>query len=503
MRDLRVGHLFWRWWPYIRCSGGRIDVGDVGELSRTRSFSWNFYTAGVRLSWSDEIGCMDDGVAVVCVVSGRRLLSELEAEITDLAGHLNAAEYRFLMLVGEFDERKGWADAGCYSCAHWLNFKCGISLLAARERVRVAHALDRLPRISEAMRLGQISYSKVRALTRVACPQTEETLLMIALHGTANHVEIAVRAFRRAKEAEELSREARQQARKCVSYFYDDDGSLVLKARLPAEVGAVVVKALEAAVELVPRPEDHAAAGASSRAAWRADALGVVAEGFLASGGASLSGGERQQIVVHVDAETLRDSTAGRCELEHGPAIAAETARRLACDCSVMAIVENQNGEPLNVGRKTRTISPALRRALMARDKTCVWPGCTRSHGLHGHHLIPWAHGGETSLANLRPLCHFHHRLVHEGGFSIQVLDDGALRFLRPDGREVTKVQAQSGDLEQLTAQNKWGGIAIDRNTAVSRWCGERMDTGLAVDALLGQARRGQSVGFGWHDLEE
>lgn len=167
-------------------------------------------------------------------------LPELEAQITELAGQLNAANYRWLTLIAEFDRRQGWSDGATHSCAHWLNYRCGLDLGAAREKVRVAHALARLPKISEAMRQGQLSYSKVRALTRVACPATEECLLNLALHGTAYHVEKLVRTYRRAQEAEELSREAQQHATRSVSYFYDEDGSLVVKARLSAESGGTI-----------------------------------------------------------------------------------------------------------------------------------------------------------------------------------------------------------------------------------------------------------------------
>jgi hypothetical protein len=138
-------------------------------------------------------------------------LAELEAQITELAGHLNAANYRWLTLIGEFDRRNGWADGKLPSCAHWLNFKCGLNLGAARERVRVAHALVGLPKIAASMARGELSYSKVRALTRVACQATEESFLMIALHGTAHHVERLVKGYRRAQDAAELSREAREE----------------------------------------------------------------------------------------------------------------------------------------------------------------------------------------------------------------------------------------------------------------------------------------------------
>src|SRR6202795_722686 len=249
-------------------------------------------------------------------------LAELEAQITELAGQLNAANYRWLTLIGEFDRRHGWWDGSLHSCAHWLNFKCGLDLGTAREKVRVASALPGVPKIAAAMARGELSYSKVRALTRVATAATEENLLMIALHGTAYHVEKVVRLFRRAQEAEELSREAQQQAGRAVEYWYDTDGSLVLKARLPALAGGLLVKALEVALEAVPATQlnvEFAEEQPISYASRRADALARVAEGYLQNAGcsteaaASGSTADRFQVVVHVDAETLQEQTAGRC----------------------------------------------------------------------------------------------------------------------------------------------------------------------------------------------
>jgi hypothetical protein len=162
---------------------------------------------------------------------------ELEDQITELTGHLNAANYRWLMLIAEFDQRGGWHGAKINSCAHWLNFKCGLNLGAAREKVRVAHALLGLPKISASMSRGELSYSKVRALTRVADEITEESLLNIALHGTAHHIETLVRHMRRVNQAEELAREARQQQMRSLRYWYDHDGSVVFQGRLPAIAG--------------------------------------------------------------------------------------------------------------------------------------------------------------------------------------------------------------------------------------------------------------------------
>jgi len=424
---------------------------------------------------------------------------ELVTRITDLAGHLNAAHHQWLILIAEFDRRRGWNDGGSRSCAHWLNWKVGLDLGAAREKVRVAQALCALPRISAAMARGELSYSKVRALTRVAEPATEDYLLSIALHGTAHHVEKLVRCYRRVCESQELGREACQQARRELVFHHDDDGSLVIRARLPAEAGAVLLKALDAAASELPGPDVSAETSVEREpaSARRADALGAIAESFLQHGPAALSGGDRQQIVVHVDAATLRHSVAGRCDLDDGPGVSAETARRLGCDASVVLLVEDENGEPLNVGRKTRSIPPALRRALRSRDRGCRFPGCTHTRFVDGHHIRHWADGGETKLSNLVSLCRFHHRQVHEGGVAIEFLDDGALRFLRADGTPFEQSSGRGRSRDEGAPDRVIvppGVLTAAKDAAVSRWRGESMDYGLAVDALLYRRTRAADV---------
>jgi hypothetical protein len=436
-----------------------------------------------------------------------RELDDLRNEITELAGHLNAGNYRFLRLIAEFDRREGWVDNETQSCAHWLNWKCGIAMGAAREKVRVARALEGLPKISAAMERGEISYSKVRELTRVACTATEDGLLMIATHGTADHVQKMVCAYRRAKDAEELTREALQQAERSVSYSYDGSGSLLIRAKLPAEVGALVIKALEAATQDIPLEQveeslkenpvyvdeetgEKKIAVRSPVCARRADALAIVAESFLKHGAVDSSGGDRTQVVVHVSAETLRHKSAGCCEFQDGPSMSAETARRLACDASVVALIEDEDGEPLNVGRKTRTIASQLRRFLKARDKGCRFPGCTNTRHVDAHHIQHWANGGETKPSNLVSLFGFHHHKVHEGGIDVQMLDDGAVRFVRLDGTTLdNRVPVPNGDWTQLPLQHESEGIHINARTAATRWAGERCDYGLGVESLLSQAR--------------
>ena len=432
-------------------------------------------------------------------MDGAVSLEELEAQITELAGHLNAAHYRWLTLIAEFDRRQGWSDGRLASCAHWLNFKCGLNLGAAREKVRVAHALKSLPHIAAAMARGELSYSKVRALSRVACAATEENLLMIALHGTAHHVETIVRHYRRAQQAEQLSREARQQANRSLHYWYDEDGSLVIKARLPALGGAMVVEALEAAMQEVPSTELCVAFDEEEPLSFqerRADALAMLGECYLQRRADSSSSADRFQVVVHVDAETLKEQTAGRCHIEQGPSIPVETVRRIACDSSLVQILETELGVPLDVGRKTRSIPPAIRRALNARDPGCCFPGCTYQRFLDAHHVEHWADGGETKLSNLVTLCRRHHRLVHEGGIVVVPREPGGWRFLKPDGREFNVIGPASTayDWRGLQSANEEQGIRIDSNTAATRWRGERIDYELGVWGLCHQAERAREL---------
>jgi Domain of unknown function (DUF222)/HNH endonuclease len=430
-----------------------------------------------------------------------RPIHELAADICTLAGRINAANHRWLVLIAEFDRRHGWSDSSTQSCAHWLNWKCGIAMGAAREKVRVARALENLPKISAAMESGGLSYSKAREITRVADAKNEDYLLMIAEHGTAQHVEKLVRAYRRCQEAEELSREQRQQQNRRVCFRYDDDGSLILDCRLPAEAGARIMKAIDIALGELPPPPKSVPAGTFGKlpepvrfSARRADALALMAESFLAHGAIEAAGAERHQIVVHVAQETLRDRKAGCCEFEDGPSMAAETARRLACDASVVMLTENEDGEPLNVGRKTRTISAPLRRALNARDKGCRFPGCANSRYMDAHHIDHWANGGETKPSNLVSLCRFHHRAVHEGGIRIERLDDGALRFVKADGVPVDSVA--SGFTQP---RGDWRDMP--QGVLVSGWRGERMDLGMAIDGMIHRARKAKDVPAGTSTL--
>ena len=271
--------------------------------------------------------------------------NRLGAEITELCSYIYAATYQLLVKIREFDENEYWAVGGVCSCAHWLNFKCGIGMNAAREKVRVAHALAKLPLICEAFRMGQVSYSKVRAMTRIADETNEDYLLMIANHGTAHHVEKLVSQYRRCKRLQDPDNANEAHKNRELYYFHDEDGSLVIKARLPAEQGALILKAIDMAIEAKEADVTAETSEAETISTRRADALAEIAETYMQTEPVPSSTADRYQVVVHVTAETSSSTVVENSHMEDGPHVTAETSRRIACDCTVVGLLEDGNGQ--------------------------------------------------------------------------------------------------------------------------------------------------------------
>ena len=466
-------------------------------------------------------------------------LDLLGDRIAELSARIQAATYELLCDLREFDRHHGWE--GFRSCAHWLNWRTGLELGAAREKLRVAAALADLNHLSAGMACGRLSYSVVRAITRVATPDNEACLVAIACCATGAQVERLVRAWRQADEEAQPDAEKVRLARRTLSTRVDEDGMVVLRARLTPEVGAVVLRALEAALEQVPAAADDEA----SIAQRRADALGLLAESALAGGLDPGSTGDRFQVTVHVEADGLschevaavprhvsaeiapgneaacapaaaspdgvadqvsiheathdRDRAvpmpgpdAGQAVIEQagGIHVGKQAARRVACDAGLVELRHAADGEVLDVGRRTRTIPTALRRALQSRDRSqCQFPGCSSRH-CDAHHVVHWADGGATQLSNLVSLCRFHHRAVHEEGFQVVADGDGGFQFLRPNGEPLPAVppaprwEGVGPPLAPTVARLAAAGISIGPHTATPEWYGESLNVAAALDVL-------------------
>jgi hypothetical protein len=346
------------------------------------------------------------------------------------------------VLVREFDDRLGWAKWSFPSCADWLSWRCQISLSAAREKVRTAQALRDLPGISLAFREGRLSYSKVRALTRVATLHGEDALLRYALDATAPQVEERCRQIRNVQPDSVQDARRVWEARSLSVWRNSARGTVCLRVELPLEVGEIVMKAIEKALEQNPVAEAVDDASKATFQSQQADALVEMARTYLGGNDSELrsaSPADRYQVVVHVDEAALHGG-AGRADAP------LETVKRLACDSTLVVVTEDERGTPLDVSRKHRTVSTSLRRALWARDRHCTFPGCHRTRFVEAHHVHHWVDGGETSVDNLVLLCWHHHRLLHEGGYRIRRDYRGEHYFVRADGRAIPRCGYRAAD---------------------------------------------------------
>lgn len=432
----------------------------------------------------------------------------LEAELCALASRIAAAESRFLDLVAELDGRGSWASWGLRSAAHWLSWRCGMRLGAARERVRVARSLQRLPVVHAAFAAGELSYCKVRALTRVATPATEQQLVELATVATGAQLERIVRSWHSVL-ATEYS--AARVVRRGVSRRYDVDGSVVLTVRLPPEEAAVVEAAIAAARAwadgAAPDADgvDAAAEGVSAEtpeearlaqavgegdAASRAsaDAVVLLAEHFLAAppGAEPALKPETTRVLVHVDLDAVRQApTAGGAHIDGGAALAPVTVERLLCEAAAQLVVRGRSGEVLDLGRTARHATPRQRLALLVRDGGCRFPGCTRRSRLIPHHVAFWSHGGRTDLDNLVLVCQAHHRAVHELGYRVAAGDAGRFTFLTPDGRRIPDDGGLTRPRHLCTADPL---PDVDAGSVVPTWAGEPLDLPYLVSVLAGNA---------------
>jgi hypothetical protein len=489
-------------------------------------------------------------------------LERLEAQICELAGHLTAASCRFLVLLGDFDARRGWASWDMNSCAGWLSWKCQMSSGTAREHVRVARALRDLPVIRAGFAAGQLSYAKVRALTRIATPENEQGLAEIAGPMTGDQLERFARAHRRVSHADDTTARIRRR----LAWRFDDDGSLAGTFRLPPLAGAVLLQALRAAAgdlehphdkdpgvpaETLPAPpagEPAAVPGTQEpltvTSSNLADALLVIAEAFLAAKAAAADNPDVYQVILHVGTAALTPAdppastgpastgtastgtastgTAGatdpagtgpadasgppaasvsaetpparvpghpadpaRCHVEDGPAVSVSTAQMITCTAALSWMLHDHDGTVLDVGRRRRRPTAALRRAARERDHCrCQHPGC-ESRRTDLHHIRHWINGGKTSLDNIISLCKYHHMLIHQRGYLIATTPEGTFTFYHPDGTLIPSSPAlpdTDGSIDGCHDAD------ITPATIIPAWYGERLDLDYAIATCFANA---------------
>ncbi len=377
-------------------------------------------------------GGVDDWLSVDDRVLDAVPLERLEFEISGFASHLAAASAKWLVWVGAYDRREGWASWETKSCAHWLNWRCGVSLRTGREQVRVARCLEALPQIRECFLAGKISYSKVRAVSRVATINNEADLLAIALAGTASQTENICSALRRA-DGDELFETEEAEINKHVRWVNNHDGSATLMITAPV----ADIKAAYSAIQTVSEAEleSRRNPGESNRAAIeRSGGIGCLqTETTFAVLDGTLDGVEPPptDTLVVVDIDTLTgEDNAGECAVD-GARIAPIVAQRLSCDSALQVAVLNETGTPVGIGRSSRIVPQRLRRLMLRRDhQMCQFPGCDNQRRLHAHHIVHWSKGGSTNMANLITLCHQHHRTVHEGGWNVVIAEPAKVLFV-------------------------------------------------------------------------
>ena len=453
-------------------------------------------------------------------------VDRLGSEICELAGQLAAASARWVLLIAEFDRLEGWARSGCQSMVHWLSWRCGIGMHAAREKVRVGHALAELPAIRASFARGELSYSQVRAVTRIAGPHNEAALVDCARASTAYQLERLVAATARSERMYDEGFAATQLAGRFFRTGFDYDLSMfTAKMSLTSDDGKVLTKALDlAAKQLAAERGDQGPD--TTREQLLADALVAVASSFLATRLADRVATDQYRVVVFADDSVvegpgnydddddvdvderdpdLRSAEGDQCgcgagpsddrgdelvravpraHIEGGAMLTEATIRRIWCDTTVTRL-QLRDGAIVAIEEPTRTISAAMRRALGLRDGQCRFPGCN-SKRFDAHHIRYRRRGGPTTLTNLLSLCRFHHKLVHEGGYSVGKTLDGEIRFYDPTGRELhhgTGLAANDG-ADALRRRHRSLGIDIDPETIVGNCCGDRLDLAYATSVL-------------------
>jgi hypothetical protein len=364
--------------------------------------------------------------------------ARIEEDFAEIRRVVDQLELEVLRRLGEIDRRRLFERDGHLTVAGWLTTAFKMSWGVARDQLRTARALDEMPATRVAVEAGDVSMCAARSL--VAARDADPTAFAVAepqlveaarIHSIGDLGRV-VAYWRQAVERERgIDAEEALRARRRLHASVTMHGMVRVDGTLDPETGETVLTALRAVEDAGTRGRGRV--DDRSPAQRRADALGELCRQWLDRPDRPTVGGELPHVTVTVSAETLAGGD-GVCETDHVGPIPKGTARRLACDSSVMRVVLSERSEPLDVGRRSKVVPPSLRRAVIVRDRRCRFPGCDRPHTwCDAHHVVHWADGGPTALSNLILLCRQHHRAIHAGRARLD-MDDGLPVFRRPDG---------------------------------------------------------------------
>jgi hypothetical protein len=406
-------------------------------------------------------------------------IDELGSRIVGLAGRLAAATCRWLLLVADFDARDGCARFGLASSARWVSHYCGLSHRTALEHVRVARALAAFAELRQAMSAGRLSYSHVRAISRLARDGEEQLvsdLVGFAEHATIGQLETMVRGLRTVQRNEADCQGV--QPDEYVTHGWTAHSQWRMNARLDPEHGAVV----QSGIETLARSEGLT----HSQALVRMAEIALAALSDSARPARELRGDERAAIVVHLDTTSIgpRSMERGRhqARIDDGPGLPDDVVERLLCAGRIRTAVHDRQGNVRDLGRSHRVVSDRMFRALLLRDTHCAHPGCTSRAGLQAHHVKHWIDGGRTDLANLVLLCERHHHQHHDGAVDIVTNGEGRFQFVRADGRVLPAYPDPAGLVDGVKPLEHQFDVADD--AAHTRWGGERLDRLWAISVL-------------------
>ena len=421
-------------------------------------------------------------------------LERLEAEITGFASRIASATARWLIWIAAYDRREGWATWQTKSMAHWLNWQCGMSPRTAREHVQVARKLEQFALLRATFLAGEISFSKARAIARVVNEHNEQELLDLARDATASQLDQIT------GKMPDTDTNGDDEAKKLgIAVRNNGDGTGTMMITAPINTIADTKKAVYAkASDVISRQQaDGETKTDVINRLGGVQAIHADTATAIICGDIDTKWGTEHAALVVADIDALTGSDPNAESTVDQQRVDPAVVQRLCCDGLIQTALVDGEGNEQATGSAQRVVPRRIRRLLERRDHgMCQHPGCESTHRLHANHVIHWANGGPTQLENLILLCHYHHHVVHEGGWNV-IGAPGSWQFLDPNG-----IQHAVPILRLPTKAPLADTGATGKNGAAAplAGAGERTNTDYIADVLISNTElRKQRLGLTSH----